>query len=125
MSDAPSASCRLVQKALLKRVSREHVGQPYIAEYRSDEVAGRSLSRGCLGGRDQPDSARLLVDVHLHEVMARPGRRELDEVKADAPPAARRHRQGEEEAGRWEGVGFDALAGRACPYVLLHGGGQA
>ena len=31
----------------------EHVGQSYVAEHRSDEVAGRSLSRGCLGGRDQ------------------------------------------------------------------------
>ena len=57
--------------------------------------------------------------------MARSGRRELDEVEADAPPVARRHRQGEEEAGRWEMVGFEALACRACPDVLLHGSGQA
>ena len=33
-------------------VRYEHVWQPYVAEHRSDEVAGRSLSRGGLGGWD-------------------------------------------------------------------------
>ena len=48
-------------------VRYEHVGQPYVAEHRSDEVAGSSLSSGGLGGRDQPYSASQQVDVHLHK----------------------------------------------------------
>ena len=75
MSDASSASCRLVQKALVRRealvaVRCEHVGQPHVAQHRSDEVACRSLSRGCLRGRYKPDPARQQVDVHPHKVVA-------------------------------------------------------
>ena len=43
----------------------------------------------------------------------------------EPPSTARRHWQREEEAGLWETVGFDALAGLACPDVLLHSCGQA
>ena len=104
------------------RVAVRYVGQPHVAEHRSFV---RGLSHGCLRGRDKPDPASQRVDVHLHEVVVRPGRRELDEVEADAPPAACRHRQEKEEAGRRKVVGFDAFAGRSGPYVLLHRSGQA
>ena len=78
MSYAPCDSCRLVQKALVKNVSRCEtstsaiVGPPHVAEYQGHKVAGSSLGRGGVQGQKKPDAVRQEVHVHLlrnlHEV---------------------------------------------------------
>jgi hypothetical protein len=66
---------------------------------------------GCPEGRDQPPHpARQEVDVHLQEVVTGAGRRELEEVQADAAAPACRDGQREEQAGRAQVVGLDTLA---------------
>ena len=63
--------------------------------------------------------------MHLQEVMAGAGGGQLEEVKADAAAAARRHGEGEQQAGRRQVVGLDALACRTGPHVLVHSRRQA
>ena len=91
-------SQRLVQtrpEALMKRVSRSETSASGRPTSRNTEDTKLRTAVSAVAVRVKPDPARQQVNVRLHEVMARPGRRELDGVEADAPPASCRHRPGE------------------------------
>ena len=51
--------------------------------------------------------------MHLQEIMAGAGRRQLEKVEADAAPAARWNGEGEKQSGGRQMIRFDALARRA------------
>ena len=113
MSDEPSAACRLVQKALVKRVSRSETstsGRP--TSWKTEETKLRA-------GQE--------VDMHLQKVMTGAGDRQFQKIEADAPAPARGHGEGEQQACWRQMVGFDALARRAGPHrdVLLDCSRQA
>ena len=54
-------------------VRDEQIGQPHVAEHRSDEVARRLLGGGGLEGRDQPHAPSQEVNVHQQKGVAEAG----------------------------------------------------
>ena len=75
----------------LVAVRDEHVGQPYVAEHRRDqlEVASVRLGGGGLEGRDQPHAPSQAFDVRLQKAVtgAGDGHWQIEEVVADTPAA--------------------------------------
>ena len=111
MSEAPSAACMPVQKALVKLETRvairdEHGGQPHVAKHRPGQVACRLLAGGGLEGRDQPHAPDQEVDAHLQKVVAGEGDGQLEEFEVNSPAATRGNGERVQQAGRWQVVGL-------------------
>ena len=126
INDAPSASWRPVQKALVKRVSRSETrtsGSP--TSRNTDATKLRAAVSAVAVLKVGPHAPGQEVDVHLQEVMPRTGYWQLEEVEADAPPAARRDGEGKQQASGRQVVGLDALTRWAGPHVLLNRSRQA
>ncbi len=66
-----------------------------------------------------------MIHVHLHKVAAGTSRGQLEEVQPDAAAPEGRHGEREEEAGRGQVVGLDALAHGARVHIFSDGVGHA
>jgi hypothetical protein len=93
MSEAPSAACRSVQKALVKRLSLSDTStscSPTSWKTKETKLRAAVAEVAVLKteGRDKPHAASQEVDVDLQEVVTGAGRRELEEIQADAAAPA-------------------------------------
>ena len=126
MSDAPSAACRPVKKALVKRVSRSETSTPGSPTSRNTDATAATKLRAAV-------SAVAVLKVgtsHTRPVRwsmctCRKGDGQLEEVQADTLAAAREDRQGVQQTGRRQVVCLHALTGRAGAHLRFYRRRQA